>query len=262
MRQKQFLFSGSCVMESYELTRNIAIKLKTISDRLGYDLYFKMMFDKSNRSSLDSYRGPGLELGIEWMKEIKEEIGIKIFTDVHESYQCEIVKNFVDVIQIPAFLCKQTDLVINAAKTGKKINVKKGQFVTPYEMKNILNKIRRFSSAEVFFTERGSVFGYGDTIVDMRSLQIMNDLGVNVLFDGTHSVLRPAAFGSTSGGQSEFSYSLLRAAAAVGVDGYFLEVHPAPSNALCDGHSMTSINKLENILVTLKNINSTIINKI
>ncbi len=252
MQKRPIFIGGPCAMESYELSLDIAKTLKNISEKLGFDYYLKSSFDKANRSSWDSFRGPGLYRACEWFRLLKEEIhDIKIVTDVHESNQPEKLIDFVDVIQIPAFLCRQTDLIRTAAETGKTINIKKGQFLSPYEMQSVLDKCRHFNATDIWFTERGTFFGYNNLVVDMKSLKIMRDMGVTVIFDATHSIQKPSKdiIDKTSGdGDVEFSESLMRAAAAVKIDGYFAEVHPSPATALSDKSRLLKLDDIEGIL--------------
>ncbi|WP_370690926.1 3-deoxy-8-phosphooctulonate synthase [Helicobacter cappadocius] len=252
------LLSGPCVIESYENLRVIALGLKALNQNPRIDFYFKASFDKANRTSLDSYRGPGLEAGMEMLGEIKKEFGYKIITDIHESYQAKTIAKVADVIQIPAFLCRQTDLIVEVAKTDSIINIKKGQFMNPADMRySVLKAIKtrggdkaEYSQSEkynVWLCERGSSFGYGNLVVDMRSLVIMREFAP-VIFDATHSVQMPGAGGGKSGGDSSFVPYLAKAAAAVGVDGFFMETHPDPKNALSDGPNMVSLDLLPDLV--------------
>lgn len=252
------LMSGPCVIESYDNLAKIASMLEPITKNPKIDFYFKSSFDKANRTSLDSYRGPGLEEGLKTLEKIKKEFGYKLITDIHESHQAQALAEVVDVIQIPAFLCRQTDLIVAVAKTDKIINIKKGQFMNPKDMKHSVLKAiktRGGSSAKyeesqkygVWLTERGSTFGYGNLVVDMRSLEIMREFAP-VIFDATHSVQMPGAGDGKSGGDSRFVPSLSRAAAAVGVDGFFMETHFDPSIALSDGPNMVKTQELENLI--------------
>lgn len=252
------LMSGPCVIESYENLSKIAKMLKPIAQNPEIDFYFKSSFDKANRTSLDSYRGPGLEEGVEILKAIKKEFGYKIITDIHESYQTQKIAEVADVIQIPAFLCRQTDLIVKVAQTDKIINIKKGQFMNPVDMKySVLKAIKTRGGSEatyeeslkykVWLTERGSTFGYGNLVVDMRGLKMMREFAP-VIFDATHSVQMPGASGGKSGGDSSFVPTLSKAAAAVGIDGFFMETHFDPSIALSDGPNMIQTDKLEKLI--------------
>ncbi|MCE3047541.1 3-deoxy-8-phosphooctulonate synthase [Helicobacter kayseriensis] len=252
------LMSGPCVIESYENLSKIAQMLKPLANHPKIDFYFKSSFDKANRTSLDSYRGPGLEEGIEILKSIKKEFGYKIITDIHESTQTSKIAEVADVIQIPAFLCRQTDLIVSVAKTDKIINIKKGQFMNPIDMQYSVLKAIKTRGGEkasyeesqkykVWLTERGSSFGYGNLVVDMRGLKIMREFAP-VIFDATHSVQMPGAGGGKSGGDSSFVPLLSRSAAAAGVDGFFMETHFDPSIALSDGPNMIETQKLEALI--------------
>ncbi|WP_027327617.1 3-deoxy-8-phosphooctulonate synthase [Helicobacter pametensis] len=252
------LMSGPCVIESYENLSKIASLLKPIAENPKIDFYFKSSFDKANRTSLDSYRGPGLEEGVEILKAIKQEFGYKIITDIHESFQAPKIAEVADVIQIPAFLCRQTDLIVAVAQTDKIINIKKGQFMNPADMRySVLKAIKTRGGSEatysqsqkygVWLTERGSTFGYGNLVVDMRGLKIMREFAP-VIFDATHSVQMPGAGGGKSGGDSSFVPLLSKSAAAAGVDGFFMETHFDPSIALSDGPNMIETQKLESLI--------------
>ncbi|MCL4501782.1 MAG: 3-deoxy-8-phosphooctulonate synthase [Deltaproteobacteria bacterium] len=230
-----FLIAGPCVIESAEATLEIARTLKTYSRELDLPLIFKASYDKANRTSITSYRGPGLEKGLEILARVKNEVGLPVISDVHEVSQVEPAAKVLDVLQIPAFLCRQTDLLVAAAQTGKGVNIKKGQFLAPWDMKPVVEKVRAAGNDKIILTERGASFGYNNLVVDFRSLPIMRNLGCPVVLDVTHSVQLPGGQGSCSGGQWEFIVPLARAAVAVGVDGLFMEVHPEPARALCDG---------------------------
>lgn len=249
------LIAGPCVIENEETVFKIAQNLEEFSQLDGVEFYFKASFDKANRTSIDSFRGPGLEKGLEILAKVKEQFGYKILTDIHESYQAKIVAEVADVLQIPAFLCRQTDLIIEAAKTNAKINIKKGQFLAPQAMKHSVKKaleIRgggevNFKNAKengIWLCERGSTFGYGNLVVDMRSLPIMREFAP-VIFDATHSVQMPAGASEKSGGNKEFIPYLARGAAAVGVDGFFYETHIDPSKALSDGANMLNLEEFK-----------------
>ena len=255
------LLSGPCVIESEENLFKIADSLKKYHEDERFDFYFKASFDKANRTSLDSFRGPGLEEGLRLLQKVKDEFGYKIVTDIHESHQVQTVAEVVDMLQIPAFLCRQTDLLVAAAKTDKIVNIKKGQFMNPKDMKYSVLKVLKtrgcnevsFHNAQkhgVLLTERGSSFGYGNMVVDMRSLVIMREFAP-VLFDATHSVQMPGSGGGTTGGDSTMIPYLSKAAAAVGVDGFFFETHFDPSIALSDGPNMITLDKLSRLTETL-----------
>jgi 2-dehydro-3-deoxyphosphooctonate aldolase (KDO 8-P synthase) len=256
------LIAGPCVIENEELVFSIAEQVKAISDRLGISYIFKASFDKANRSSGQSFRGPGFETGLKVLAEVKRRFGLRVLTDIHESQQAAPVAAVVDVMQIPAFLCRQSDLLLAAAAatrgTDKVINVKKGQFLAPWAMAQVVNKLRDAGAAEVWLTERGSCFGYNTLVVDYRSLPQLQALDCPVIFDATHSVQQPGGRGTSSGGQREFVAPLARAAVAVGVDGLFLEVHPDPDNALSDGPNMVPLHRLEPLLEQLLTIRATL----
>lgn len=240
---KMVLFAGPCAAESYDICYETGVKVKEICEELGIDYVFKSSFDKANRTSSGSYRGPSKEGGLEILKRIKKELNVPIVTDVHESYQCAEVAEVADVLQIPAFLCRQTDLLVAAAKTGRAVKVKKGQFMAPEDMKYAVEKVRGEGNNKVFLTERGTSFGYHNLVVDMRSLPIMRQYSP-VVFDVTHSIQRPGGLGGTSGGDRQFAPYLAKAAAAVGVDGFFIETHPNPSKALSDGPNMVPLGEM------------------
>lgn len=242
------LIAGPCVMESLELMDEIAGKVKEICDRLGINYIFKASFDKANRSSIYSYRGPGIEEGMKMLKAIKEKYNIPVITDVHEAWQCEKVAEVADVLQIPAFLCRQTDLLVAAANTGKAINIKKGQFLAPWDMKNIVIKFEESNNKNIMLCERGSTFGYNNMVVDMRALLEMRKFGYPVVFDVTHAVQKPGGLGTATSGDREYVFPLLRAGLAVGVDAIFAEVHPNPAEAKSDGPNMLYLKDLEDIL--------------
>jgi len=248
---RMVLFSGPCVVESYDLCLETGARMKAICDELDIDYVFKSSFDKANRTSSASYRGPSLESGLEILSRVKRALHVPIVTDVHESYQCAEVATVVDVLQIPAYLCRQTDLLKAAAHTGKAVKIKKGQFMAPEDMKYAVDKVRNEGNPNVFLTERGISFGYHTLVVDMRSLPIMRKF-TPVIFDVTHSIQLPGGRGATSGGQREFAPFLARAAAAVGVDGFFIETHPHPEKALSDGPNMIPLREMEDFLRMLK----------
>ena len=241
------LLAGPCVLEGFERSLKIGRRAKEIAARLNMPYIFKASFDKANRSSIKSYRGPGLEEGLKILAVIKRELNVPIVTDIHETYQAAQVAEVADILQIPAFLCRQTDLLIAAAKTGRVVNVKKAQFLSARDMINVVEKLRS-QTEKILLTERGTSFGYNNLVVDMRGLPIMRGFGCPVIFDGTHSVQLPGGAGSASGGQREFVAPLVKAACAVGVDGLFLEVHDNPAEGLSDGANMIALDDLEKIL--------------
>ena len=255
------LIAGPCVLESPELVVGMAAELKAISERLGIRLLFKTSFDKANRSSGGSFRGPGMEKGLALLAQLKQELGVQLLTDIHESHQAAAVGQVVDVLQIPAFLCRQTDLLLAAAAAVQNpeaaasvVNVKKGQFLAPWDMAQVVSKLREAGlqgSDQLWLTERGTSFGYNTLVVDMRSLPQLRQLGCPVIFDATHSVQQPGGRGSSTGGQREFVAPLARAAMAVGVDGLFIETHPNPDQALSDGPNMVPLQRLEPLLEQL-----------
>lgn len=245
------LIAGPCVIENEEMALYIAKEIKNITDELGIEYYFKASFDKANRTSIHSFRGPGLEEGIRILKKVKDTYGVKIVTDIHEPYQADLVSKVADIIQIPAFLCRQTDLLIAAAKTGKKVNVKKAQFLAPWDMKNVVNKLLESGNKNILLTERGTSFGYNTLVVDMTGIVEMKKLGYPVIFDATHSVQKPGGKGDSTGGNREYVEYLAKASLAVGVDGLFMEVHPDPENAKSDGPNMVLLKDLKVMLEKL-----------
>ena len=259
------LIAGPCVIESRESVFKIAQELQEFNEDCTIDFYFKASFDKANRTSIDSFRGPGLEDGLKLLQEVKDEFGYKILTDIHEPNQASVVSEVADVLQIPAFLSRQTDLLVEAAKTASIVNIKKGQFLAPQAMEHSVKKVLKTRGYDgevsydiskkynVWLTERGSTFGYGNLVVDMRSLVIMREFAP-VVFDATHSVQMPASGGSSSGGDSSFVPPLAKAAAAVGVDGYFFETHFDPRVALSDGANMVKIDQLKELVKKIKKI--------
>lgn len=247
---KMVLFAGPCAAESYDLCMETGTKVKEICAELGIEYIFKASFDKANRTSSNSYRGPSVDMGLEILSMVRRKLDVPVVTDVHESYQCAEVAAVVDVLQIPAFLCRQTDLLVAAAKTGKPVKVKKGQFMAPEDMKYAVDKVRGEGNKNVFLTERGSSFGYHNLVVDMRSLPIMRQY-TPVVFDATHSIQRPGGLGGTSGGDRQFAPYLAKAAAAVGVDGFFIETHPNPEKALSDGPNMVPLGELREFIMNL-----------
>lgn len=246
-----FLIAGPCVIESEELVLDTAYKIAEIAQQVGFPFIFKSSYDKANRSSIQSFRGLGVEKGLDILRKVKEKIQVPILTDVHSVDEAIQAGKIVDVLQIPAFLCRQTDLLIAAAKTGRVVNVKKGQFLSPWDMKNVVNKLEESGTNKIVLTERGASFGYNNLVVDMRSLPVMRGLGYPVVFDATHSVQLPGGGGTKSSGQREFIAPLARAAGAAGCDGFFMEVHPDPDSALSDGPNMVPLNKLKVLLEQL-----------
>lgn len=251
------LIGGPCVIEDREHCIDMAREIKKICNKLNISYVFKASFDKANRSSIHSYRGVGIEKGFEILKEVKEKVDVPTITDIHEPWHADKVKETVDIIQIPALLCRQTDLLAAAAKTGKTINVKKGQFMSPWEMKNVIEKITTCGNYKIMLTERGTCFGYNNLVVDMRGLVIMRNFAP-VVFDATHSVQLPGARGDKSGGQREFVRDLARSAVGLGIDALFMEIHDNPDIALCDGPNMIELNNLFNLLEELKAIDDII----
>jgi len=249
------IIAGPCVIESEDIVFEIVEVISAFSKKFnGHSFVFKASFDKANRSSIYSYRGPGLEKGLEILSEVKSRFSLPVLTDIHESWQAEPVGEVVDVIQIPAFLCRQTDLLVAAAKTGKPVNVKKGQFMAPWDMGNVVEKLKESGASEIMLTERGTTFGYNNLVVDFRGIPIMKSFGVPVIFDATHSVQKPGGLGKASGGDREFVPFLSKAAIAVGVDGLFFEVHPSPEKALSDGPNMIPLKQFPAFLEELLDI--------
>ncbi len=248
---RMVLFAGPCAAESYDICMETGVAVKKICEELDIDYVFKASFDKANRTSSGSYRGPSKDAGLDILAKVRKDLKVPIVTDVHESYQCAEVATVVDVLQIPAFLCRQTDLLVAAAKTGKPVKVKKGQFMAPEDMKYALDKVRGEGNKNVFLTERGSSFGYHNLVVDMRSLPIMRQYAP-VVFDVTHSIQRPGGLGGKSGGDRQFAPYLAKAAAALGVDGFFIETHPQPEKALSDGPNMVPLGEMREFILSIK----------
>ena len=248
---KTTFIAGPCVIESQELLYTVAEKLVEINQKLEVDIIFKASFDKANRTSISSFRGPGLERGLEMLANVKSKYGLKLLTDIHESYQAEAVGQVVDVLQIPAFLCRQTDLLVAAAQTGKVVNIKKAQFLSGPDMKYPVEKAKEASAAEVWLTERGNTFGYNNLVVDFRNIPDMKEIVPTVIMDCTHSVQRPGAMGGKTGGDRRFVPSMALAAKAFGATGYFFEVHPNPDKGLSDGPNMLELDKLESLIANL-----------
>ena len=250
-RQPLFLIAGPCVIESPALTQEIAGRLKEITTRLGVPYIFKASYDKANRSSRASFRGPGIEAGLKVLDDVRRAIGVAVLTDVHEDTPLAEVAAVVDVLQTPAFLCRQTNFIINAASQGKPVNIKKGQFLSPWEMQNVVDKARSTGNQHILVCERGFCFGYNNLVSDMRSLSVLRETGAPVVFDATHSVQLPGGQGTSSGGQREFIPVLARAAVAAGVAGIFMETHPRPAEALSDGPNAWPLARMEPLLSTL-----------
>ncbi len=248
------LIAGPCVIESERLCLETAKRIKLIASDLNIPYIFKSSFDKANRLSKDSYRGPGIKKGLEVLNKVKQKLKIPVLSDIHCQKEIEEAQGVLDIIQIPAFLCRQTDIVVAAAKTGKVINIKKGQFLAPWDILPIIKKIESTGNKSILITERGVCFGYNNLVSDFRSLKIMREFGYPVIYDATHSVQLPGGKGSVSGGQREFVAGLTRAAVAFGCDGIFLEVHPDPDSALCDGPNMIDLTELEKLLRQIKKI--------
>lgn len=258
-RQPMVVIAGPCVVESRDLAFEVASTMKEICSRVGVSYVFKASYDKANRTAASSFRGPGRDEGLAVLAEIRDSLKLPVLTDIHESADAAIAAGVVDVLQIPAFLCRQTDLLVAAAKTGKAVNVKKGQFLAPWEMKNVVDKLRSAGGQNVMVTERGSSFGYNTLVVDYRSLPQLRLTGAPVIFDVTHSVQQPGGQGTSSGGQREFAGTLARAAVAVGVDGLFMEVHPDPDKGLSDGPNMIPLHRVERLLAQLVKIRQTVL---
>lgn len=242
------LIAGPCVIESEEQVMLIAEKMKRIADKYSFDYYFKVSFDKANRTSISSYRGPGIEEGLRILKKVKDTYQLKIATDIHEAWQAQEAAKVVDMIQIPAFLCRQTDLLVAAARTGKMINVKKAQFLAPWDMKNVIQKIEDAGNNNILLCERGTNFGYNTLVVDMTGIAEMKKFGYPVVMDATHSVQKPGGKGDATGGNREYVEPLAKAAIAAGADALFFEVHPDPDHALSDGPNMVKLDEFESML--------------
>lgn len=248
------IIAGPCVIESEEVTFHTAEKLKEICSAVGLPFIFKSSYDKANRTSVTSYRGPGIDKGLRILAGVKSRFGVPVLSDSHSVEEVKIAAEVLDVLQLPAFLCRQTDLILTASNTGKPVNIKKGQFLAPWDVKNIIEKFTSTGNKNLLLTERGTSFGYNNLVVDFRGLPIMRSFGYPVIFDVTHSLQLPGGQGSSSGGQREFAEAFARAAVAVGVDGLFMEVHPDPDRALCDGPNMVPLDTLPHLLQTVKDI--------
>lgn len=252
------IIAGPCVIENEEITFYTAEKLKEICGKIGLPFIFKSSYDKANRTSMSSYRGHGIDKGLRILSDVKSKFNIPVLSDVHSTDEIKPASEVLDVLQIPAFLCRQTDIIIEASKTGKPVNIKKGQFLAPWDVKNIIDKFTSTGNHNIFITERGTSFGYNNLVVDFRAFPIMRSFGYPVIFDVTHSLQLPGGQGSSSGGQREFAEPLARAAVAVGVDGLFMEVHPEPDKALCDGPNMIKLDALERMLTAISAIHKLI----
>lgn len=248
------LIAGPCVIESEEMILSIASQMKEISEELGIPYTFKASFDKANRTSISSFRGPGIERGLEILQKVKDTYDLPICTDIHEAWQAKPAAEVADILQIPAFLCRQTDLLVAAAKTGKCVNIKKAQFLAPWDMKNCVEKVRQSGNDNVMLCERGTSFGYNTLVVDMTGLRVMKDFGVPVIFDATHSVQKPGGNGTSTGGNRQYVEYLAKAAVAVGVDGLFMETHPDPDHAKSDGPNMVPLEEMKELLIRLKKV--------
>lgn len=258
MNNRFIAMVGPCVIEDEMITLKMAEKLKEISDGLDIDFYFKASFDKANRTSIASFRGPGLEKGLKILQKVKDTYGLKIVTDIHEPYQAQPVAEIADIIQIPAFLCRQTDLLVAAAKTGRRINVKKAQFLAPWDMKNVVHKLEESGNRNIMLCERGTSFGYNTLVVDMTSIVELKKNGYPVIFDGTHSVQKPGGNGSSTSGNREYVPYLVKAAVAAGADGVFLEAHFEPDRALSDGANMIRMEDVRPLIEKCLNIRTCI----
>jgi 2-dehydro-3-deoxyphosphooctonate aldolase (KDO 8-P synthase) len=249
--QPLFLIAGPCVIESEKLAMQTSAELRAMTERLGVNFIYKSSFDKANRSAGDSFRGPGMEEGLRILQKVREETGVPVITDVHEDTPIDEVADVVDVLQTPAFLCRQTNFILRVAAAGKPVNIKKGQFLAPWDMKNVVDKARSTGNEQIMVCERGVSFGYNNLVSDMRALAVMRDTGCPVVFDATHSVQLPGGQGTSSGGQREHVPVLARAAVAAGISGLFMETHPDPARALSDGPNAWPLDRMESLLKTL-----------
>ena len=256
--QPLFLIAGTCVVESEQMTLDVAGTLKEVCGDLGIPFIYKSSFDKANRSSRDGFRGPGMEEGLRILSEVKKQLDLPILTDVHEDTPMDEVADVVDVLQTPAFLCRQTNFILRTAATGLPVNIKKGQFLSPWEMQNVVDKAKSTGNDDIMVCERGFSFGYNNLVSDMRSLAVMRGTGAPVVFDATHSVQQPGGLGTASGGRREFIPVLARSAAAAGVAGFFMETHPDPSVALSDGPNAWPLDKMRQLLETLMSIDNSV----
>jgi 2-dehydro-3-deoxyphosphooctonate aldolase (KDO 8-P synthase) len=257
-KQPLFLMAGTCVIESEQMTMDVAGQLKELTDRLGIHFIYKSSFDKANRTSTASYRGPGLEKGLAILEKVKKEYGLPVITDVHEDTPLAEVASVVDVLQTPAFLCRQTNFIVNVASQGLPVNIKKGQFLAPWDMKHVADKAKSTGNNQIMLCDRGTSFGYNTLISDMRGLPVMRSMDCPVVFDATHSVQQPGGQGGSSGGQREFVPVLARAATAVGIAGLFMETHPEPAKALSDGANSWPLDRMEALLETLMTIDNAV----
>ena len=257
-KQPLFLIAGTCVVESEQMTMDVAGKLKEVTDRLGIHFIYKSSFDKANRTSVNSYRGPGIEKGLAILEQVKKEYGIPVLTDVHEYSPLAEVASVVDVLQTPAFLCRQTSFIVDVCSQGLPVNIKKGQFLAPWDMQHVAEKAKSTGNNQIMLCDRGTSFGYNTLISDMRGLPQMRAMDCPVVFDATHSVQQPGGMGGSSGGQREFVPVLARAATAVGVAGVFMETHPEPEKALSDGANSWPLDRMEELLITLQAIDSVV----
>jgi 2-dehydro-3-deoxyphosphooctonate aldolase (KDO 8-P synthase) len=248
------IIAGPCVIEDDRTAFEIASYLKALTRKLGLNFIFKASYDKANRTAIDAFRGPGLQKGLEILKQIKSELGIRIISDVHRISEVAQAAAVLDVIQVPAFLCRQTDFILAVSRAGRPVNVKKGQFMAPMDMKNVVRKIKSTGNHDILLTERGTMFGYNNLVVDFRGLAMMQETGCPVIFDATHSVQLPGGAGESSGGQRQYAPVLAKAAVAAGADGVFLETHPDPDEALCDGPNSLYLDRMEGLLTDLKKI--------
>jgi len=256
--QPFFLIAGTCVIESEEMTLNTAASLKQLTEKLGIPFIYKSSFDKANRSSTSSYRGPGIEEGLRILEKVRKDLGVPVLTDVHEDTPIDEVASVVDIMQTPAFLCRQTNFIQRVAKAGIPVNIKKGQFLAPWDMKNVVDKAKAMGNQQITVCERGVSFGYNTLISDMRGLVAMRETGCPVVFDATHSVQQPGGQGATSGGQRQYVPALARAAMATGISGLFLETHPEPDKALSDGPNSWPLHRMEELLTLLKKLDDTV----
>lgn len=252
------LIAGPCVIESFDITYRIASFLKDLTQQMNIPLIFKASYDKANRTSIEAFRGPGLEEGLKILQRIKQELELSVISDVHRIGEVAAAAEVLDVIQIPAFLCRQTDMLLAVSKTGKPINIKKGQFLSPWDMSNVVGKVSSTGNKSILITDRGTMFGYNNLVVDFRGIPVMQQTGYPVIFDATHSVQLPGGAGSSSGGKREFAPVLARAAVAAGADGVFMEVHPDPDRALCDGPNALPLESLNDLLSELYAIHRTL----
>ena len=249
-----FLIAGPCVIEDHDSTMLIARELKRITDELEIPFIFKASYDKANRTSISSYRGPGIERGLDILMAVKAELGVPVLSDVHTPEETYMAGEVLDVVQVPAFLCRQTDMLVAAGETGRIVNIKKGQFLAPHDMQNAVDKVKSTGNHDIWLTERGASFGYNNLVVDFRGLAVMRAMGAPVIFDATHAVQTPGGLGACSGGNREYVPLLARAAAAAGFDGLFFETHPEPEKALCDGPNSIALADMPELLANLKKI--------